>query len=68
MSDRDLLLEAFARGELVRPSAAHMGFVDVVRAVVHASGVDVPLNEHSRDLAAHLRGVDHLVFFLADGL
>ncbi|MEX1022812.1 MAG: alkaline phosphatase family protein, partial [Dehalococcoidia bacterium] len=39
-----------------------------VRAVVHASGVDVPLNEHSRDLAAHLRGVDHLVFFLADGL
>lgn len=45
-----------------------MGYVDVVRAVAHASGIEVPLNEHSRDLAAHLRGVDHLVFLLADGL
>lgn len=68
MSDRSDLLEAFARGALVRPSTDHMGFVDVVRAVVHASGVDVPLNEHSRSLAAHLREVRHLVFLLADGL
>jgi hypothetical protein len=66
--DREHLLQAFDRGALVRPTPAHMGYVDVVRAVAHASGVEVPLNEHSRDLAAHLRGVDHLIFLLADGL
>ncbi|MCK9485723.1 MAG: alkaline phosphatase family protein [Dehalococcoidia bacterium] len=68
MSDRELLLQAFERGTLVRPSPTHMSFVDVVRALAHASGVEVPLNEHSRDLASHLRGVQHLVFLLADGM
>lgn len=68
VSDRELLLQAFERGALVRPSPAHMSFVDVVRALAHASGVDLPLNEHSRDLASHLRGVRHLVFLLADGM
>jgi hypothetical protein len=66
--DREHLLQAFARGDLVRPSPGHMGFVDVVQAVAHASGVSVPLNEHGRDIASHLRGVDHIVFLLADGL
>jgi predicted AlkP superfamily pyrophosphatase or phosphodiesterase len=68
LSDRTALLDAFARGTLVRPSTEHTCFVDVVRAVAHASGVPVDLNDHSRDLATHLRQVDHLVFFLADGL
>ncbi len=68
MSDRELLEQAFERGTLVRPASGHMSFVDVVRAVAYASGVDVPLNEHGRDLASHLRGVTHLVFLLADGL
>ncbi len=68
VSDREQLLDAFRRGDLVRPSPDHMSFVDVVRAVAHVSGVDVSLNEHSRALASHLRDVDHLVFLLADGL
>jgi len=68
VSDRDALLDAFASGDLVRPSSDHMSFVDVVRALAHASGVSMPLNEHSRDLASHLKNVDHLIFLFADGL
>ncbi len=68
MSDRADLLDAFARGALVRPSADQMGFVDVVRAVAHASGVDCELTEDSRELANQLRAPDHLIFLLADGM
>ena len=68
MSDRAALLDAFARGALVRPSADQMGFVDVVRAVAHASGVECELTEHARDLARQLREPEHLIFLLADGL
>jgi len=45
-----------------------MGFVDVVRAVAHASGVDCELTAHSRELANQLRATDHLIFLLADGM
>ncbi|MGE3960587.1 MAG: alkaline phosphatase family protein [Dehalococcoidia bacterium] len=68
MSDRADLLDAFARGALVRPSVDQMCFVDVVRAVQHAAGVDCELNEHARDVRAHLRGAEHIVFLLADGM
>lgn len=68
MSDRAALLDAFARGALVRPSADQMGFVDLVRAVAHASGVECALSEHSRDLSAQLRDAEHLIFLLADGM
>jgi hypothetical protein len=45
-----------------------MGFVDVVRAVAHASGVECELTEHARELANQLRAPDHLIFLLADGM
>ena len=68
MSDEDALLEAFERGNLVRPSVDHTSFVDVVRALMRAAGAPLELSEHSRDIATHLHGVDHIVFLLADGL
>lgn len=68
MSDREQLLEAFARGALVRPSTAQMGFVDVVRAAFFASGLDVPMSVHSRELQHYFTGAEHIVFLLADGL
>lgn len=68
VSDRGQLLDAFGRGDLVRPSAEHTCFVDVIRALMHSAGAPLELGEHSRDIAAHLRGMDHVVFLLADGL
>ncbi|MDA0815393.1 MAG: alkaline phosphatase family protein [Chloroflexi bacterium] len=68
MSDRDALLQAFERGELLRPSTEHTGFVDIVRAVMHSAGAPLELSEHSKDIATHLHGVEHIVFLLADGL
>lgn len=68
MPDRAALLGAFERGALVRPSADQMNFVDVVRAVAHASGVPFDLREPARDLAAQLRETKHLIFLLADGM
>lgn len=68
MPDRAALLDAFSRGALIRPSADQMDFVDVVRAIAFASGIECDLHEHSRDLAAQLRGADHVIFLLADGM
>jgi len=45
-----------------------MGFVDVVRAVAHASGVSCDLTDHARELSTQLRDADHLIFLLADGM
>lgn len=68
MPDRVALLDAFARGALVRPQADQLGFVDVVRAVAAASGVPAPIHEGARDLAAQLTEAEHLLFLLADGM
>lgn len=68
MPDRAALLDAFDRGALVRPTSEQMGYVDVVRAVAHASGVDCDLSEHARELSNQLRDAEHLIFLLADGM
>ncbi|MCA9849066.1 MAG: hypothetical protein KC461_00235, partial [Dehalococcoidia bacterium] len=62
------MLDAFDRGALVRPTSEQMGYVDVVRAVAHASGVDCDLSEHARELSNQLRDAEHLIFLLADGM
>ncbi len=68
MPDRAALLEAFARGALVRPTSDQMGFVDVVRAIAYASGVDCELGEHARELGNQVRDAEHIIFLLADGM
>lgn len=69
MSDLQRLIDGFDAGELVRPYAGSMSLVDVVRAAAAACGVhDIPLNDTSRAVADELRGAEHLVFVLADGL
>lgn len=68
MPDREHLLEAFARGALVRPSPSQMGLVDVVRAVYSACGVDVPLSTHSQELLERIAGAEHYILLLADGM
>ncbi|MEX2374106.1 MAG: alkaline phosphatase family protein, partial [Dehalococcoidia bacterium] len=35
---------------------------------MHAAGATLELSDHSRDVASHLHGVQHIVFVLADGL
>lgn len=68
MPDRDQLLEAFAAGSLLRPDPTFMNVVDVVRGVASACGADVPLDDHARAIAGHLRDARHIVLMLADGL
>lgn len=52
----------------MRPTADQMCFVDVVRAIAHASGVECEMNEHARNLGAQLRDAEHIIFLLADGM
>ena len=68
MPDRDRLLQAFAAGTLLRPNPTYMNVVDVMRGVAHSCGADVPLNDHSRAIASHLRDARHIILVLADGL
>ncbi len=68
MPDRDRLLEAFAAGSLLRPDTTFMNVVDVLRGVAHACGADVPLDDHARAIAGHLRDARHIILVLADGL
>ena len=69
MSDLQRLLDGFDAGELVRPFAGSTSLIDVVRASAKACGVDdIPMSAASRAIADHLKGAEHLVFLLADGL
>lgn len=68
MPDRDRLLDAFAAGSLLRPDPTYMDVVDVMRGVAFACGADVPLDDHARAIAGHLRDARHIVLVLADGL
>ncbi len=68
MPDRHRLLEAFAAGSLLRPDTTYMNVVDVIRGVAHACGADVPLDDHARAIAGHLRDARHIILVLADGL
>jgi hypothetical protein len=69
VSDLDLLLAAFDRGDLLRPDHAVPNVVDLARALATLAGAaNVPETPGS-DLIANLIGPsDHLVFVLADGL
>jgi len=66
--DRDQLLDAFAAGSLLRPDPTYMNVVDVVRGVASACGAELPLDDHARAIAGHLRDARHIVLVLADGL
>ncbi len=68
MPDRDRLLEAFEAGSLLRPDPTYMNVVDVMRGVAHACGASVPLSNHTRAIAGHLRDARHIILVLADGL
>ena len=68
MPDRDRLLQAFAAGTLLRPDPTYMNVVDVIRGVAYSCGADVPLDDHSRAIAGHLRDARHVILVLADGL
>ena len=68
MPDRDRLIEAFAAGSLLRPDPTYMNVVDVMRGVAFACGADVPLDDHARAIAGHLRDARHIILVLADGL
>lgn len=68
MPDRDRLLEAFAAGSLLRPDPTYMNVVDVMRGAAYACGADVPLDDHARAIAGHLRDARHVILVLADGL
>lgn len=68
MPNRDRLFEAFAAGSLLRPDPTYMNVVDVMRGVAFACGADVPLDDHARAIAGHLRDARHIILVLADGL
>ncbi|MSQ29101.1 MAG: hypothetical protein EXR68_01225 [Dehalococcoidia bacterium] len=68
LPDRDRLLQAFVAGSLLRPDPTYMNVVDVIRGVARTCGADIPLNDHSRAIAGHLREARHVILVLADGL
>ena len=69
MSDVDSLLDAFATGELLRPTPGVPNIIDLSRALAFlAGGKEIQSTPSSSALADLIGPSDHLVFILADGL
>jgi hypothetical protein len=69
VTDVQRLLEAFERGELVRPNASMPNTVDLARAMASLCGVPgVSLSENAIDMVGRIGDRDHIVFVLVDGL
>ena len=69
MSDVDSLLDAFATGELLRPTSGVPNIIDLSRALaILAGGEGIQSTPSSSALADLIGPSDHLVFILADGL
>ena len=68
MSDLDILLQSFADGTLLRPSAEVPNLVDLARAMASLAGADVEETEGSAALSDIVGPSEHLVFVLVDGL
>jgi len=63
------LLNCFQSGQLVSPSADHLNFVDLVRALARLAGADdVPTGPGVKTLCRKIGPADHYVFVLIDGL
>jgi hypothetical protein len=68
MSDVDKLLDAFAAGELLRPSSEVLNIVDLSRALALLAGANGVQSTPEAARVADLIGpCDHLIFILADG-
>ncbi len=68
MTDLDLLLGKFDRGELLRPDHAVPNVVDLARALARQTGVEgVATTPGVAAIASRIGPTDHLIFVLADG-
>jgi hypothetical protein len=69
MQDTQRLLDAFAKGVLLRPSPEVPNLVDLARAVALVAGIErVQHTPGARSLAELIGRPEHLVFVMADGL
>jgi hypothetical protein len=68
MSDVSKLQEWWDAGDLVRPDASQLNFIDLVRALAATVGVSTDGSPGCEAVRHHLGSPDHLVVVLVDGM